>query len=107
MTKKRNGFLLFCCSLFPGAGEMYMGFMKMGVSLMSIFMLMVAIADMLQLSIGVLISVVIWFYSFFHVHNLASLSDEEFARVQDDYLLHRSDIEKGRELTGYHPYISD
>ena len=37
MTKKRNGFLRFCCSLLPGAGEMYMGFMKMGLSLMSMF----------------------------------------------------------------------
>ena len=35
MTKKKNGFLAFCFSLIPGAGEMYMGFMKQGASIMA------------------------------------------------------------------------
>ena len=38
-TKKKNRFLTFCFSMLPGAAEMYMGFMKTGVSLMSLFML--------------------------------------------------------------------
>ena len=37
MTKKKSGFLTFLFSWIPGAGEMYMGFMKMGVSLMGLF----------------------------------------------------------------------
>ena len=37
MTKKKSGFWTFIFSLLPGAAEMYMGFMKMGVSLMGLF----------------------------------------------------------------------
>ena len=33
MTKQKKGFLLFVASLIPGAGELYMGFRKMGLSL--------------------------------------------------------------------------
>lgn len=34
MIKKKNGFIAFICSLIPGAGEMYLGFMKEGLSIM-------------------------------------------------------------------------
>ena len=37
MTKQKKGLLLFLCSLVPGAGEMYMGFFKQGISIMLIF----------------------------------------------------------------------
>lgn len=37
MTKQKKGFLLFIASLIPGAGELYMGFRKMGLSLMILF----------------------------------------------------------------------
>ena len=37
MRRKKSKFLTFIFSLLPGAGEMYMGFMKMGVSLMAEF----------------------------------------------------------------------
>ena len=30
MTRKKGKFLTFCCSLIPGAGEMYLGFLKTG-----------------------------------------------------------------------------
>ncbi len=30
MTRKKSGFLTFCFSLIPGAGEMYMGFLEWG-----------------------------------------------------------------------------
>ena len=38
MIKKKNAILTFIFSLVPGAGEMFMGFMKQGVSLMSMFL---------------------------------------------------------------------
>ena len=44
MTKKKSGFLTFCFSLMPGAGEMYMGFMKQGVSIMAFFWLLIFLA---------------------------------------------------------------
>ena len=37
MTKKKGKLLTFCWSLIPGAGEMYLGFFKQGISLMAAF----------------------------------------------------------------------
>ncbi len=88
MTNKRNKFLTFCCSLLPGAGEMYLGFMKQGISLMSVFFLVWAVSGLLNLPALLFIAPVIWFYSFFHTHNLNSLPDEEFYSLEDDYLIH-------------------
>lgn len=88
MTKKKNKFLTFCCSLIPGAGEMYMGFMKMGLSLMGMFFLIVTVAAMFELGPVVILAFIAWFYSFFHVHNLAGMADEEFYAVEDEYLFH-------------------
>ena len=84
--KKKSGFLTFCFSLIPGAGEMYLGFMKMGLSLMGLFWGVVALTIMLNSGMVFLINIVVWFYSFFHVHNLAGLSDEEFLNTEDEYL---------------------
>lgn len=38
MTRKKRGFWTFCFSLIPGAGEMYLGFMKRGLSMMCLFL---------------------------------------------------------------------
>lgn len=86
MKKKKNRFLSFCFSLLPGAGEMYLGFMKMGLSLISVFALSIIIT--LYFNIGVMgfAVFVVWVYGFFHANNLASLSDEEFNRIEDEYL---------------------
>ena len=92
MTRKKNKFLTFCCSLLPGAGEMYLGFMKQGVSLMGIFFLIWAVSGILNLPALLFVQPVIWFYSFFHVHNLNSMPDEEFYAVEDDYLFHQKDF---------------
>lgn len=86
MIKKKNKFLTFICSLLPGAGEMYMGFMKMGISLMVCFFLALMLADIMS-EFMVFIAAIVWFYSFFHVHNLAGLPDEMFFEVKDVYLL--------------------
>ena len=88
MTSKKNSFWRLCFSFLPGAGEMYMGFMKMGISTMSLFMTIFFIAVTLEFGALMIVGLVIWFYSFFHVHNLASLPDEEFYSVEDDYIFH-------------------
>lgn len=97
-TKKKNRFLTFCCSCLPGAGEMYMGFMKMGVSLMILFFLAIIIPVTLRLDIVTLVAVVIWFYSFFHANHLAGLADEEFAEVKDGYLLGMDAVAGGKNF---------
>lgn len=88
MQKQKRGFLLFICSLIPGAGEMYMGFFKQGISIMTLFWAVVAIAGGLNMSSLVILLPIIWFYSFFHVHNLKDLPEEEFYAVEDNYILH-------------------
>ncbi len=99
MTQKKNGFWRLMFSLLPGAGEMYMGFMKMGLSLMSMFFVILAIATMLEIGPLMFVAAIAWFYSFFHVHNLASMPDEEFYAVEDEYLFKFAENEKqGKEL---------
>ncbi len=85
-AKKKNKFLTFCCSMLPGAAEMYMGFMKTGVSLMSLFIVLLIVAGGMNLGGLAAISIIIWCYGFFHANHLAGLSDEEFAEVKDEYL---------------------
>ena len=42
MTRKRRGFWLFIFSLVPGAGEMFLGFFKQGISVMTVFFALIA-----------------------------------------------------------------
>lgn len=93
MPKQKYGFLVFLCSLVPGAGEMYMGFKKQGVSIMLMFWGIIAIAGGLRLEFLMALLPIVWCYSFFNVHNLKSLTPQEFLFVEDEYLLYR-----GKEL---------
>lgn len=87
MTKQKRGFWLFIFSLIPGAGEMYMGFKKQGLSIMAIFWSVILFATFIETGAVLVALPIIWFYSFFNVHNLKSLSEEEFYSIEDDYLL--------------------
>lgn len=87
MTKKKSGFWTFIFSLMPGAAEMYMGFMKMGVSLMGLFFCVAFLAGFFGIGVIGLLDVIIWFYSFFHAHNLRAMDDEDFYAMEDHYLL--------------------
>lgn len=97
-TKKKNRFLTFCFSLLPGAGEMYMGFMRTGTSLMILFFLSIFIPISLRLESIVALAVVVWFYGFFHANHLASLSDEEFDIVRDEFLFGINDLSIGKSF---------
>ena len=97
-TKKKSRFLTFCFSLLPGAGEMYMGFMRMGLSLMLLFILSFMIPAALRLDELSVLALVVWFYGFFHANHLVSLTDEEFAKVEDEYLFGMDSIAGGRNF---------
>lgn len=86
MNKRKSRFLTFLFSLLPGAGHMYLGFMKNGVSFMAIFFFLIFVASWLNISPLIYAIPVIWFYSFFDCLNKSSMSDEEFAIYKDDYL---------------------
>lgn len=84
---KRNGFLTFWFSCLPGAGQMFMGFTKEGVSLMTIFFGLIALISWLKLDAVIFILPVVWCYAFFDAMNKNSLPDEEFFKLQDHYIL--------------------
>lgn len=88
MQKQKKGFWLFIFSLIPGAGEMYMGFKKQGLSIMLLFYSLFAIGASTGMDWIIMFFPIVWFYSFFNVHNLKSLSEEEFYSVEDNYILH-------------------
>lgn len=87
MTKKKSGFLTFIFSLLPGAGQMYMGFMKRGISLMSMFFLLIFLSAWLNLGALMLAMPIIWFFAFFDTHNLRAMPDDEFYAMEDEFIL--------------------
>ncbi|MBU3143748.1 hypothetical protein [Clostridium sp. CF012] len=94
MKKEKSKFLTFCFSMLPGAGHMYMGFMKMGLSLMAAFFFLIFLSS--WLSIGPLLFVLplIWFYSFFDCMNKRYSTDEEFLLLEDNYLFSLDELAK-------------
>lgn len=50
--------------MLPGAGHMYMGFMNMGVSFMSVFFFVIFLSTWLDIGPLLFILPLIWFYSF-------------------------------------------
>ncbi|MDD6812222.1 MAG: hypothetical protein PUD93_10205 [Lachnospiraceae bacterium] len=95
MRKKKNRFLLFLCSWIPGAGEMYLGFMKRGVSLLGLFIVGMMIAIFTNLGVLALLPMIVYAYSFFEANNLGALGDEEFYKVEDKYLFGLDEKELG------------
>ena len=86
MYKRKSRFLTFMFSLLPGAGHMYLGLMKNGVSFMGIFAFMMFVTSWLEIGPLVYVTPVIWFYSFFDCLNKSGMTEEEFANYKDDYL---------------------
>ena len=86
MQRKNSRFLVFLLSFIPGAGEMYMGFMKMGLSLMMGFMVLAAVVGITNLGALAIFPFALYAYSFFHANNLATLDDRMFHSIRDEYL---------------------
>ena len=81
---KRNKFITFIFSLLPGGAEMYMGFMKMGASLLAIFLLGFLFIVYMQLEdVFIVVEALIWIIGFFHARNMAKLTQEELELVED------------------------
>lgn len=81
----KNGILTLIFSCIPGAGQMYQGYMKRGLSLVSLFCLTILCGMLLPpLAITCLI---VWMYSFFDTFNLRAEVGAGTAPA-DDYLIH-------------------
>ncbi|MDE7232759.1 MAG: hypothetical protein K2N37_06780 [Lachnospiraceae bacterium] len=70
MKKKKSKFWLFLFSLFPGAGHMYLGLMRMGLSFMLGFMALIAVIAVTGLEVLTVLPITLYIYSFFHANNI-------------------------------------
>jgi len=86
MTRKKSKFCTFIFSTMFGAGQMYMGFMKQGISIMSAAAIIIAVGSWMESAVIFLALPILWFYSFFDSMNKASLPDEIFKNLEDHYL---------------------
>lgn len=86
MIKKRNRFWTIVFALLPGAGHMYNGFMKLGVSLMGLFFAVWAFAAFVNIGAIGILTPIIWFYAFFDCINRTFLEEEDFYSQEDHYL---------------------
>ena len=84
--RKKSSFLTFCFAMMPGAGQMYLGLMKKGTSIMSIFFGVIATAIVLDFPWLMFILPVLWFYAFFDAINYNNLPYEEKEFVEDKFL---------------------
>ena len=106
-AKKKNRFLTFCCSMLPGMAEMYMGFMKTGLSLMCLFFLILAVTSVFDGGMLAPFVIVVWCYGFFHANHLAGLTDEEFAGIKDEYLFGMNTFMDGKNFVSkYQKWIA-
>lgn len=68
--RPKNKFLLFITACIPGCGQMYQGYMKRGVSILSLFSAIIAVATWLYFGQLALALPVLWLYAFFDTYNL-------------------------------------
>ena len=90
MRKSRLFALL--CAFVPGAGEMYLGLMKKGLSVMTIFWGAIFVILFLNLPPLLVVLPVIWFYSFFDVLNLRNMTEQERMMQEDKFLFDLDNI---------------
>ena len=65
---KKNGLLTFIFACIPGAGQMYYGYMKRGLALISIFCIGVGLGAII--SPLIIVCPIVWMYSFFDTYDL-------------------------------------
>lgn len=94
MITKRSKFWTIVFAFLPGAGHMYNGFMKLGVSFMGLFFAVWTVASLVNIGALAFVAPVIWFYSFFDCVNKIFQDEDEFYVQEDHYLFTREQLEK-------------
>ena len=84
---KKNGILTLLFACIPGAGQMYQGYMKRGLSLITMFCLSIALSAWMGISIFYIGVPILYMYSFFDTFNLRAQIGLDAAPA-DDYLVH-------------------
>ena len=93
--QRKHGFLLFLASCIPGCGEMYQGYMKRGVSILTAFCGLFALAVFLEIGALAVLMLPLWLFSFFDSYNLRTQLEEGTAEA-DAYLFGLSDMDSRR-----------
>ena len=83
---QKTGFWNFVFAFIPGFSEMFMGFMRMGISLLAVFFAGWALCATAQSDILLFIPFLTWFYGFFHARNIVHMEPEKFAQLEDYYI---------------------
>lgn len=94
--KRKHGFLLFLASCIPGCGEMYQGYMKRGVSILTAFCAIFTLAVFLEIGALTVLMVPLWLFSFFDSYNLRGQTDAQAEANPDAYLFGLSDMDSRR-----------
>ena len=84
---KKNGILTFLFAFIPGAGQMYQGYMKRGLSLITAFCLFIFLGAGTGLDALIVGCLIVYMYSFFDTFNLRAQIMADNA-PEDDYLVH-------------------
>ena len=90
--RQKHGLLLFLTSCVPGCGEMYQGYMKRGMSILTIFCGIFALAVFLEIGALAVLMLPVWLFSFFDSYNLRAQAEAD-AAPPDGYLFGLSDVD--------------
>ena len=93
--RQKHGLLLFLTPCFPGCGEMYQGYMKRGMSILTIFCGIFALAVLLEIGALAVLMLPVWLFSFFDSYNLRAQTEAD-ATPADAYLFCLSDMDSRR-----------
>ena len=95
---KKNAFLTFIFACIPGAGQMYYGYMKRGLSMITFFCLFIMAGTLVDvLVVG---SVIVWMYSFFDTYDL--IRHMAAGEPKEDSLLVLGNYEEIKKLLPQH-----
>ena len=89
---KKSSFLTFCFAMIPGAGQMYLGMIKRGVSIMLLFAAITAVTGFLNLPLFAMFLPVLWFFAFFDTFNIKGMSYEEQVVYKDKFLFNLDEL---------------
>ncbi|MCF2663544.1 hypothetical protein JQM66_03120 [Oscillibacter valericigenes] len=94
--KRKHGLLLFIAACIPGCGEMYQGYMKRGISILTAFCAIFALAVFLEIGALAVLMLPVWLFSFFDSYNLRGQTDAQAETNPDAYLFGLSDMDSQR-----------
>lgn len=94
--KRKHGLLLFIAACIPGCGEMYQGYMKRGISILTAFCAVFALAVFLEIGALSVLMIPLWLFSFFDSYNLRGQTDTQAEANPDAYLFGLSDMDSQR-----------